>query len=122
MRDGSLDRAEVLDAFAKGDELRAKREGILADTIVGIYASLDKAQRTALTKLVDERGAKAVLGGHHGKHHGKGATLERGGKGKASKAKPGKSKPGKAERKAGKVARFSRVKAPVAKVGFTSGS
>ena len=116
MRDGSLDRAEVLGAMAKNDELRAKREGIVADAIVGVYGALDKTQRARLTKLVDERGAKAVLGGgHHGKHHGKAGKPEHG-KGKAK----GKGKKG--ERKPGKSARLSRVKAPVAKVGFTSGS
>ncbi|HWB80695.1 MAG TPA: hypothetical protein VG755_37285 [Nannocystaceae bacterium] len=131
MRDGSLDRKEVLGAFAKGDEIRAKREAIFADAIVAVYGKLDKAQRARLTTMVESRGAKGVLG-NHGGHRGHDKASPGGkqkpGAAKAKRADKGSKagradKPGKAERKASKLARFDRVKAPVAKVdGFKSRS
>ena len=137
MRDGSLDRKEVLGAFAKGDEIRAKREAIFADAIVAVYGKLDEAQRARLTSMVEHRGAKGVLG-NHGGHRGH-DKASRGGKKKVDSAKAGRraengrgkaerggdkaNKGDKAERKASKLARFGRVKAPVAKVdGFKSRS
>lgn len=137
MRDGSLDRKEVLGAFAKGDEIRAKREAIFADAIVAVYGKLDNAQRARLTSMVEHRGAKGVLG-NHGGHRGH-DKASRGGKQKPGAAKAKRADKGskagrgdkaehgdkaaKAERKASKLARFGRVKAPVAKVdGFKSRS
>jgi Spy/CpxP family protein refolding chaperone len=121
MRDGSLDRNEVLGALGKNDEMRVKREGILADAIVGIYGALDKTQRARLTKIVEVRGTKAVLGGgHHGKHRG--PDNAKGGNDKPAKGKQLNGER-KAEHKAAKAARFARVRAPVAKVdGFKSRS
>lgn len=121
MRDGSLDRKEVLGALAKGDDLRAKREQIFADAIVDIYSKLDKTQRERLTTMVESHGMKAVIGNHGGHGHGHGKA------GRGGKAKPGKidgAKAGrradngraKANRKASKVARFDRANGHVANV------
>src|SRR5262249_618203 len=119
MRDGKLDRNEVLGALGKGDELRQKREAIFADAIVGIYGKLDAAQRTKLTSMVEEHGMKAVIG-HHGMHRGHGKNGQKPGKvdgakgqRRAQKAARGDrergSKLAKADRKASKLARFGRV-------------
>jgi Spy/CpxP family protein refolding chaperone len=70
MADGKLDRAEVLAALHGGDAERAKRDAIMADTIVAIHGALDVSQRAALVKLVSEHGSRAMFGGGHGKHGG----------------------------------------------------
>jgi hypothetical protein len=149
MRDGKLDRKEVIGALGKGDELRAKREAIFAEAIVAIYGKLDDAQRTRLQSMVEAHGVKALIG-NRGAHRGfdkagkgkpdkadakagrraekaeRGDEAERGGEEADHGSKPAKSEHGKAaksERKASKVARFGRVKGPVAKVdGFKSRS
>ena len=129
---------EVLGALAKNDKVRLEREGILADAMVGIYRALDKSQREQLTKLVEVRGTKAVLGGGHGKHRDgdkAGRGKDAGGKDARSKGRQtkldagardraaarGKDPAAKDARKASRLARFSRVNAPVAKVGGLKG-
>jgi Spy/CpxP family protein refolding chaperone len=119
MRDGSLDRGEVIAALGKGDELRAKREGIFADAIVGIYNALDAGQRDQLVKLVETRGAQAVLHGGHGNgRHERGARGDD--KGRPTKGKPAKPerRADKADHRADKAQRMAhaRVHAPVANV------
>ena len=131
MRDGTLDRKEVIGALGKGGELREKRDAIFADAIVAIYGSLDAAQRTRLGSMVEEHGMKAVIG-NHGMHRGhdkasRGDELKpaknKAAKPKAAKAERKGDKAAKAERKASKLARFGRVKGPVAKAdGFKSRS
>ena len=103
MADGKLTRAEVLAALGTDDTARAKRDGIMADAIVAIHGALDSAQRKQLTALVEARGAKALLGGHHGGKHGdKG---QHGGKaGKPSKGgKPDKAGKPDPQRKAARA-------------------
>jgi hypothetical protein len=119
MRDGSLDRGEVVAALGKGDELRAKREGIVGDAIVGIYNALDAGQRDQLVKLVEARGAHAVLHGGHGRGHedrgARGDDKRRPAKGKAAKPE---RRADKADHRADKAQRMAhaRVHAPVANV------